>query len=403
MMEEGHDVDIVYVDFAKAFDKVDINIAMRKIRSLGITGLLADWIHCFLTHRTQQVVVNSAKSKSIEVISGVPQGSVLGPLIFLILIGDIDKDIVTSFLSSFADDTRIGREVDDEEDEKSLQNDLEHVYDWCKENNMSFNSDKFQSMTYLHNRSHAEYHKSVYRDDKGIPIEKCDHIKDLGVFMSADGTFSHHINTVVVKSKHMCAWILRTFSTRVTIPMITLYKSMVLPHLDYCSQLWNPCRNKDIIALEQVQRNYIKNIKGMYGLNYWEQLSKLGLYSLQRRRERYAIMYLWKMLERKVPPVGLPVTYMHPRYGRLCKIPTVKSTALDRVKSIRYSSFPILASKLFNCLPESVRKLEGCSTECFKAQLDKFLKKVPDEPQIQGYTAMRRADSNSLLHMISLI
>ena len=126
-MEEGHDVDIVYVDFAKAFGKVDINIAMRKIRSLGITGLLADWIHCFLTHRTQQVVVNSAKSKSKEVISGVPQGSVLGPLIFLILIGDIDKDIATSFLSSFADNTRIGREVDEEEDEKFLQNDLENV------------------------------------------------------------------------------------------------------------------------------------------------------------------------------------------------------------------------------------------------------------------------------------
>ena len=151
LMEEGHDVDIVYVDFAKAFDKVDINIVLKKIRILGITGRLADWIHCFLVHRKQQVIVNSAKSSSQEVMSGVPQGSVLGPLIFLILIGDIDKDIVSFFLSSFADDTRIGQEVDCEQDAVSLQNDLQSIYKWCESNSMCFNSDKFEHMEYLQN------------------------------------------------------------------------------------------------------------------------------------------------------------------------------------------------------------------------------------------------------------
>ena len=138
-MEDGHDVDVVYVDFAKAFDKVDINIVMSKIRTLGITGRLADWIHCFLVHRTQKVIVNSAKSSSQEVMSGVPQGSFWCPLIFLILIGDIDKNIVSAFLSSFADDTRIGQEVDCEKDAVSLQNDLQSIYKWFKSNNMCFN------------------------------------------------------------------------------------------------------------------------------------------------------------------------------------------------------------------------------------------------------------------------
>jgi len=403
LMEDGHDVDIIYVDFAKAFDKVDINIAMQKIRSLGITGLLADWIYCFLTQRTQQVVVNSAKSKPREVISGVPQGSVLGPLIFLILIGDIDKDIASSFLSSFADDTRIGREVDCEDDADKLQCDLQSVYTWCKENNMSFNSDKFQCVSYLHNKSNAPYHNSKYYDNNGGLIEKYENVKDLGVSMSADGTFSYQINSVVSKAKHMCSWILRTFSTRDCIPMITLYKSLVIPHLDYCSQLWNPRLAKEINALEVVQRTFIKKIKGMHNLTYWDQLKHLHLYSLQRRRERYCVIYLWKILEEKVPQFGDLESLIHPRHGRIFRIPTVKNSATARVKTIRNSSFAIHAPRLFNTLPLSIRSMKGCTIETFKKNLDIYLKSVPDEPQIQGYTAIRRAETNSLLHMTPLI
>ena len=93
LLEQGHNVDVVYIDFAKAFDKVDFMVTMHKLISLGISGKVGRWIYSFLTHRTQQVMVNKSFSKPIEVKSGVPQGSVLSPLIFLILIGDIDKDV----------------------------------------------------------------------------------------------------------------------------------------------------------------------------------------------------------------------------------------------------------------------------------------------------------------------
>ena len=182
LLAEGHDVDVVYVDFAKAFDKVDINIAMEKIRKLGISGLLADWIYCFLSNRTQQVVVSSCKSKPKEVISGVPQGSVLGPLIFLILISDIDRDIATSFLSSFADDTRIGQAVDCENDAYTLQQDLQSVYKWCEDNNMAFNSEKFECMSYVSHKRNEEFLTPIYYDNNGKQmkkIQKCQRLRHI--------------------------------------------------------------------------------------------------------------------------------------------------------------------------------------------------------------------------------
>ena len=121
-------VDIIYLDFAKAFDKLDFNITLKKLKHLGITGKIGKWIHSFLTNRTQSVVVNGEQSSPAPVISGVPQGSVIGPLLFLVLIGDIDKDVSHAFLSSFADDTRIGIGISTEEDVNQLQEDLEKVY-----------------------------------------------------------------------------------------------------------------------------------------------------------------------------------------------------------------------------------------------------------------------------------
>ena len=109
-------MDVVYLDFAKAFDKVDHNILLHKLKSLGINGKTLRWIQSFLEDRVQRVVVNGQLSTPSQVISGVPQGSVLGPLLFLVLIGDIDENIVNSLIASFADDTRATKGIKTETD-----------------------------------------------------------------------------------------------------------------------------------------------------------------------------------------------------------------------------------------------------------------------------------------------
>ena len=123
-LEQGKGVEVVYLDFAKAFDKVDIGVTLRKLHQMGIRGRLGRWLVSFLTGRQQSVIVNGKASAPQPVISGVPQGSVLGPLLFLILLGNIDHDVAHSFVSSFADDTRVGKSIQTPEDANYLQQDL---------------------------------------------------------------------------------------------------------------------------------------------------------------------------------------------------------------------------------------------------------------------------------------
>ena len=189
--------------------------------------------------------------------------------------------------------------------------------------------------------------------------------------------------------------------------MLLLWRSLIRSKLEYCCQLWSPTQTGDIQSLEQVQRNFICKIKGIQHLSYWQQLQELSLYSLEQRRERYILLYIWQIIEGKVPNIDSPdhagiKAAWHPRRGRSCAVPGVSLYAPKRFQSLRYSSFGVVGPRLFNVLPVNIWNISGCTVETFKLHLDRFLATVPDEPQVRGYTAMRRAESNSLLHMAQL-
>ena len=289
-LEKGHNVDTVYLDFSKAFDKVDHSIIIRKLQSLGIGGKLIKWIYSFLCGREQIVIVNGEKSNKVHIKSGVPQGSVLGPLIFILMIGDIDTDITYSFLPSFADDTRLMKVIEDTIDTFKLQHDLNVVYKWAEANKMKLNGKKFEQLSFGKNTQKIK--QSVYFDNQGKQIASKETVRDLGVIMDVNGTFTTHINKLISKVNELSGWILRTFQSREKDVLLTLWKSLVIPHLDYCSPLWSPVKTSLIQKIEMTQKAFIRNIKGMKKLNYWEQLKYLGLYSLERRRGRFQIIYI---------------------------------------------------------------------------------------------------------------
>ena len=345
-------------------------------------------------------MVNGVLSEPVPVLSGVPQGSVLGPLIFLVLIGDIDSDILSSFVSSFADDTRLFRAIAGVRDASSLQTDLEKVYQWAEDNNMLYNNKKFEALRY--GPDQVLKTTTNYTAPDGSIIPDKDHLRDLGVQMSADGSFRHHINTICLSARNMCGWILRTFQSRNAELLLTLWKSLVLPILDYCSQLWSPGKTGQIQEIEDIQKSFTRKIRSLRRDNYWERLNAYKLYSLQRRRERYRILYVWKILEKIVPNVGENGirSRSSTRHGRFCIVPKPISTASTAVQQLREGSFCVNGAMLFNSLPKSLRNLVGVDQSTFKWKLDQFLSTVADEPQCPGYTAGRRAATNSLLHMI---
>ncbi|KAK3884854.1 hypothetical protein Pcinc_010895 [Petrolisthes cinctipes] len=170
-------IDVVYLDFSKAFDKVDHGVLLHKLRNLGISGQLGLWVSAFLTNRTQFVAVSGVMSSVSSVLSGVPQGSVLGPLLFLVHIHDIDSNITNSTVTSFADDTRITKVINTNEDAVLLQNDLEEIYEWANINNMKFNNNKFDHLRY--STTPTQIPNASYEAPDGSIIATQPYVRDL--------------------------------------------------------------------------------------------------------------------------------------------------------------------------------------------------------------------------------
>lgn len=394
-IELGYQYDVIYTDFAKAFDKCDFAIICEKLNKIGINDDVGRWIHNFLTQRTFSVVVNKTKSAEAVVESSVPQGTVLAPLLFLILINDIDKNIEDCDISTFADDTKIAKVIRELQNRVGLQEGINQLCEWTIDNNMMFNEDKFQMISYSQNPLHTPIEHTYHTKD-GVEIKEEEEIRDLGVLMNKDMTFSSQVQKAVNKARQKSGWILRTFKSRDTNTIMTLYKSLVLPHVEYCSVLVSPHQITEIQLLESVQRSMTAKIVAYKDYNYYERLQILKLYSLQRRRERYTVIYTWKIIEGLCPnlPKNPIETYEHIRKGRLCKIPPINTRCPQRIRTIKDNTLPVRGPRLYNSLPKDLRDKSGVRVESFKLALDKYLSTVEDEPPTTGYYTRE----NSIIH-----
>ena len=234
-VDKGNPMDIVYLDFAKAFDKVPHGLLVNKLKAHGIRGRVLEWIKTWLAGRKQRTVLNGAASEWAPVESGVPQGSVLGPLCFLVYINDIDNCAeVVDIINKFADDTKVGHKVLGPEDAAVLQQCLDQLQDWATTWGMSFNVQKCKVMHIGRTNPEAEYTMN------GVVLGTTDCERDIGVLMSSNLKPTAQCREAARKANGVLGQIARAFHYRNKKTFVNLYKQYVRPHLEFATPAWSP-------------------------------------------------------------------------------------------------------------------------------------------------------------------
>ena len=313
-------------------------------------------------------------------------GTVLGPILFLLFINDITEAIKFASIQLFADDSKLTLEINNQEDHIKLQKDIQAAIMWSLLNNMELNKDKFMLIQYGTN----EELKQTYSLGTGMTLNKSSELKDLGVTVSDDLAWLKHITNITNEGKKFTAWILRSFKTRNQV-VLQLFKMFVISKLEYASPLWMPYLKKDIEKIEGLQRTFTSKLNGMENLNYHERLTALNLYSLQRRRERFCMITMWKIANNLHPNQLNLEFYQTHRFGMKCRRKVFK-TRRSHIRTIQHNSFSSIGPALFNCIPQIIKEKETLLS--FKAALEKFLRNIPDTPPLSGYPTM---NGNSIL------
>ena len=293
-------VDAIYLDFRKAFDTVPHERLMTKLYGYGIRGQLLIWIRDFLKDRYQYVTINDKSSNKIPVTSGVPQGSVLGPTLFIYFINDLPS-VVSTFVKIFADDTKAYYPILNNSDKILLQKTINDMVEWSKIWQLGFNGSKCKV---LHLGKNNPLHQYTIEDNNSIKdLEITVLEKDLGVNVDPLLTFENHIALAVKKSRSLSGLIIRSITYKTREVMVPLFKSNVRPNLEYANAVWMPYKRKHIDSIESVQRHFTRYIIGMKELSYEDRLKSLKLPTLEYRRFRGDLIEVYKICNNLYDPI----------------------------------------------------------------------------------------------------
>ena len=255
-LDKNNPVDVIYLDFSKAFDKVSHQLLIQKLDKFKMGGKLTIWIRNWLNNRKQRVVINGEESDLINVTSSVPQGSVLGPVLFSMFINDLPDNIACKTFM-FADDTKCMRATAALSDCMKFQDEINALYNWSQDWKMEFNAEKCKVLHFGHNNKQFPYRMN------GTLLQKSDQEKDLGIIVSKDGKFNAHVDKMTNKANRCVGMIRRNFVTRNPVTMKKLFSTYVNPILNYGSEVWNPTFKGQVDKIEKVQKRFFRgtNVK----------------------------------------------------------------------------------------------------------------------------------------------
>lgn len=301
-MSNGKQVDVIYTDYSKAFDKINHKILIIKLNNIGIRGDLLRWFTSYVENRCQAVVINNYISSWVTIPSGVPQGSLLGPLLFIIFINDIQECFHSTNLLAFADDMKIFASISCPTDTTALQSDLSRLDNYCARNQLYLNPTKCFVTTFTR-KAHvttSDYYL------KGHKIQRSDLANDLGVIHDSKLIFDQHIDKICTRATKALGFVMRNSECFKNVKTFKiLYCSFVRSILEYASQVWNPCYNKYISRIENIQKKFVKYIcfrlKVKYSSNNYHQLcKKFHLLPLVARRDVADVVFLLKLISNSI-------------------------------------------------------------------------------------------------------
>lgn len=295
-VEAGKQVDVIYTDLSKAFDSVCHPLLLKKLSEIGISGNYLKWVESYLFQRRQRVTVCGSMSSEVSVFSGVPQGSHIGPVLFLLFINDVLSCFKVSRCLLYADDLKFYSTVDS--GLSPLQSDLDRLVNWCDSNYLKLNVNKCKTVSFYKTANPITTAYSI----NNVHLESVSSFNDLGVTFNKDLSFKLHIGNIVLKGLRLLGFIKRnTKHINDTKALLCLYNCLVRSTLEYCSVIWSPCYACHISRIEQVQNKFAKYLLYKYrfpyqNLAYETRLLLCGLESLERRRKEALLFFLFKLL-----------------------------------------------------------------------------------------------------------
>ena len=282
------------MDFRKAFDAVPHKRLINKLKGYNINGQILNWITSFLSERSQFVKINNSASNKLNVTSGVPQGSVLGPTLFIYFINDLPTTCLNTKMKIFADDTKVYNEINGDKDVEQLQNAIDSMYEWTQKWLLNFNKEKCKVLHLGKNNPKNKYH--IGTGEQTIPLDITELEKDLGVYVDPNLDFKEHVKKTVKKASYTSYKILKNFTYRDANILIPIFKSLVRPILEYGNVVWSNGLKKHLTKIENVQRKFTKHVKGLHDLSYENRFKKLKLPSIEYRQARGDMIEVFKIV-----------------------------------------------------------------------------------------------------------
>lgn len=352
ILQDRQQCDTIVMDFSKAFDKVSHDRLIYKLDRAGIDPQTRNWIKSFLTGRSQKVVIDGEESQSIPVTSGVPQGSVLGPILFLLFIDDLPQYTKSSQVRLFADDTIVYLTITSIDDCNRLQDDLKQLEQWEQDWLMEFHPAKCNVLRITRKKSKTSFPYTLH----GQVLEEVASAKYLGITISDDMTWNKHTDNMISKANKKLGFLKRNLKVKDTNLKETAYKAIVRPTLEYCSTVWDPHTQVQSRGIERVQRRAARWVTGRYHntSSVTDMLNDLEWRDLAQRRVDSRLAMMFKITRGLVDiPIGV--------YVRVQRDGVHLQPIMARTNYYQFSYFPRTISD-WNGLPRDTLQAQTLAT-----------------------------------------